>query len=116
MSLISLTGNDACVPIALATWWFMHESGVPATIAGVALALLTRVRRDSDEQDAPAVRLEHRLQSFSAGVAVPVFALFAMTVSMRAGVALEDPTRLLGGVGLSLVARPWKSNRFTEEP
>ncbi|MFD5825317.1 Na+/H+ antiporter NhaA [Lentzea sp. NPDC060358] len=72
------------VPIALATWWFMHESGVHATIAGVALALLTRVRRDPYEQEAPAVRLEHRLQPFSAGVAVPVFALFAAGVPVGA--------------------------------
>ncbi|MFD9703100.1 Na+/H+ antiporter NhaA [Lentzea sp. NPDC059081] len=72
------------VPIALATWWFMHESGIHATIAGVALALLTRVRRDPYEQEAPAVRLEHRLQPFSAGVAVPVFALFAAGVPVGA--------------------------------
>ncbi len=72
------------VPIALATWWFMHESGIHATIAGVALALLTRVKRDPYEQEAPAVRLEHRLQPWSAGVAVPVFALFAAGVPIGA--------------------------------
>ncbi|SDH23928.1 Na+:H+ antiporter, NhaA family [Lentzea fradiae] len=72
------------VPIALGTWWFMHESGIHATIAGVALALLTRVKRDPYEQHAPAVRLEHRLQPFSAGVAVPVFALFAAGVPVGA--------------------------------
>ncbi|WP_308102677.1 Na+/H+ antiporter NhaA [Lentzea sp. CC55] len=72
------------VPIALGTWWFMHESGIHATIAGVALALLTRVRRDPYEAEAPAVRLEHRLQPFSAGVAVPVFALFAAGVPVGA--------------------------------
>jgi NhaA family Na+:H+ antiporter len=72
------------VPIALATWWLMHESGIHATIAGVALALLTRVKRDPYEQEAPAVRLEHRLQPWSAGVAVPVFALFAAGVPVGA--------------------------------
>ncbi|SMD21312.1 Na+/H+ antiporter NhaA [Lentzea albidocapillata] len=72
------------VPVALATWWFMHESGIHATIAGVALALLTRVRRDPYEQEAPAVRLEHRLQPWSAGVAVPVFALFTAGVPVGA--------------------------------
>ena len=31
------------VPIAFGCWWFMHESGIHATIAGVALGLATRV-------------------------------------------------------------------------
>ncbi len=79
-----ITTPFAYVPIVLATWWFMHESGIHATIAGVALALLTRVRRDPYEQEAPAVRLEHRIQPWSAGVAVPVFALFAAGVPVGA--------------------------------
>ena len=36
--------------IAVAGWWFMHESGVHATIDGVLLGLLTRVRRDPGEE------------------------------------------------------------------
>jgi NhaA family Na+:H+ antiporter len=65
------------VPIAVATWVAVHASGVHATIAGVALALLTRVRTDPGEDESPCLRLEHRLQPWSAGLAVPVFALFA---------------------------------------
>jgi NhaA family Na+:H+ antiporter len=49
------------VPLAVATWWFMHESGVHATIAGVLLGLLTRARRDPGEDESPAERIEHRL-------------------------------------------------------
>ncbi|MCT2582486.1 Na+/H+ antiporter NhaA [Actinophytocola gossypii] len=65
------------VPLAVGVWIAVHETGVHATVAGVALALLTRVRQDPDEEHSPCVRLEHRLQPWSAGVAVPVFALFA---------------------------------------
>jgi NhaA family Na+:H+ antiporter len=65
------------VPVAVATWVAVHACGVHATIAGVALALLTRVRTDPGEDESPCVRLEHRLQPWSAGLAVPVFALFA---------------------------------------
>jgi len=65
------------IPIALGSWVAMHATGVPATVAGIALGLLTRVRRDPGEPQAPAVRLEHRLQPWSAGVVVPAFALFA---------------------------------------
>ena len=68
------------VPIGVATWLAVHEAGVHATISGVLLGLLTRVRPDPDEEFAPAVRLEHRLQPWSAGFAVPVFALFAAGV------------------------------------
>ena len=71
------------VPLALVVWALVHESGIHATIAGVALGLLTRVRPDPDEHASPAERLEHRIRPLSAGLAVPVFAL------MSAGVALS---------------------------
>ena len=72
------------VPIAVATWIAVHSCGVHATVAGVGLALLTRVRADQGEAVAPALRLEHRLQPWSAGFAVPVFALFAAGVPIGA--------------------------------
>ncbi|QUG99691.1 Na+/H+ antiporter NhaA [Saccharopolyspora erythraea] len=68
------------VPLAVATWIAVHSSGIHATIAGVALGLLTRVHRDPHETASPAMRLEHRLQPWSAGLIVPVFALFAAGV------------------------------------
>ncbi|GAA2988286.1 Na+/H+ antiporter NhaA [Actinokineospora diospyrosa] len=74
------------VPLAIAVWVAVHSSGVHATLAGVALALLTRVRKDPYEKEAPALRLEHRLQPWSAAVAVPVFALFAAGVPIGAEV------------------------------
>jgi NhaA family Na+:H+ antiporter len=77
------------VPLALVTWVAVHSAGVHATIAGVALGLLTRVRRDPGEDEAPAVRLEHRLQPWSAAVAVPLFALFAAGIEIDAG-SLSD--------------------------
>lgn len=71
------------VPLAVATWIAVHSSGIHATVAGVALALLTRVRRDPHELASPSVRLEHRLQPWSAGFVVPVFALFAAGVPVN---------------------------------
>lgn len=70
------------VPLALVTWVAVHAAGIHATIAGVALGLLTRVRAGEGEAEAPALRLEHRLQPWSAAVAVPVFALFAAGISV----------------------------------
>jgi Na+:H+ antiporter, NhaA family len=72
------------VPIAVGTWIAVHEAGVHATLAGVLLGLLTRVRADPDESEAPAIRLEHRLQPWSAGLCVPLFALFAAGVPIGA--------------------------------
>src|SRR5690606_36744243 len=69
------------VPIALAAWWFLDESGIHATIAGVALGMVTRVLINDGEEQSPAMRLEHVLTPWSAGFAVPFFAL------MSAGVA-----------------------------
>lgn len=71
------------VPLAVATWIAVHTSGVHATIAGVALGLLTRVKRDPHEPASPAMRLEHRLQPWSAGLIVPVFAFFAAGVPVN---------------------------------
>jgi Na+:H+ antiporter, NhaA family len=91
------------VPIALATWVAMHESGIHATIAGVALGLLTRVKKDPYERKSPAVRLEHLLQPWSAGFAVPVFALFAAGVPVTPtalGQMLDDRVAIAVILGL----------------
>lgn len=70
------------LPLAIVTWTSVYTTGIHATIAGVALGLLTRVRADPGEDEAPALRLEHRPQPGSATVAVPVFALFAAGVQL----------------------------------
>ena len=71
--------------MGVATWWLVHESGIHATIAGVALGLLMRVRPDADEVTSPAERLEHRLSPLSSGVAVPFFALMSAGVVVSGG-------------------------------
>lgn len=89
------------LPIAVGAWWCVHESGVHATVAGVALGLLTRVRPDEHEQRSPAERLEHRLAPLSAGVAVPFFALTSAGVAIGGAGVLTQPVAL--GVLLGLV-------------
>ena len=91
------------VPLAAAVWLCVHDSGVHATVAGVALALLTRVRADEGEEHAPADRLEHRLQPWSAGLVVPVFAFLASGVAVSGAVlseAVRDPAALGVAAGL----------------
>ncbi|MFQ6394653.1 Na+/H+ antiporter NhaA [Nocardia sp. KC 131] len=70
------------VPLALIAWYALHEAGIHPTLAGVGLGLLTRVRPDEREDQAPATRLEHLIQPISAGLCVPLFALFASGVPL----------------------------------
>ena len=72
------------LPLALLAWWLTHESGIHATIAGVAIGLATRVKPDPGEHHAPAETLEHRLQPLSAGICVPLFAFFAAGIPINA--------------------------------
>ncbi len=99
------------VPLAVATWVLMHESGVHATVAGVLLGFMVPVRRSAtragEQLDAGmAEHFEHLLRPISAGVAIPVFAFFAAGVSLGGADGLVrafgDPITL--GIVLGLVA------------
>ena len=62
------------VPLAVATWVLMHESGVHATVAGVLLGFAVPVRRShaaGGPEAGPglAEHFEHRIRPLSAGVA-----------------------------------------------
>ena len=73
------------VPLGLVIWALAYTSGVHATVAGVAMGLLLRTRREprhDGDEDAPGERTEHLLRPLSAGVAVPLFALFSAGVSV----------------------------------
>jgi len=77
------------VPLCFAAWALLHASGVHATLAGVAIGLATRVRRDPGEDEAPAEWLEHTLQPISAGICVPLFAFFAAGIPIKGGSVAE---------------------------
>lgn len=110
------------VPLAFMVWYFMHESGVHATVAGVALGLLTRVKADPGEEESPAERLQHRIQPISAGFCVPVFAFFSAGVFLGGadlGATFSSPVAMgiiLGlviGKPIGVVGGAWLTARFT---
>lgn len=76
------------LPIGLLVWFFMYESGVHATVAGVLLAFTIPVRARGGDDDGLGPRMglaeifEHRYRPLSAGVAVPVFAFFSAGVAV----------------------------------
>ncbi|MEO5852456.1 MAG: Na+/H+ antiporter NhaA [Nocardioides sp.] len=94
------------VPLALAGWWLVHESGIHATIAGVVLGLLTRVRRDAGEEKSPCERLEHSLSPLSSGIAVPFFALMSAGVVVSVDAELVRNPVVIGVVLGLLVGKP----------
>ena len=97
------------LPLAALTWFFVHESGVHATVAGVLLAFTVPVLR-SEEAGGPeagpglAEHFEHRIRPISAGVAVPIFALFSAGIAIggldELREALENPVAIGVIVGL----------------
>ncbi|MQS07440.1 Na+/H+ antiporter NhaA [Streptomyces alkaliphilus] len=72
------------VPLALVIWALMFNSGVHATIAGVAIGMLLRSTPREGEKHSPAEHVEHIVHPWSAGLAVPIFALFAAGVAISA--------------------------------
>lgn len=119
---LRVTGWWIYLPIFLAAWALTHESGVHATVIGVAFGLATRVHRDEGEPESPAERLEHRLRPLSAAVCVPFFALFAAGVVVSADtfqsmltepVALGIVLGLLVGKGVGIAGGAYLAARFT---
>lgn len=76
------------LPIGVIVWFFMFESGVHATVAGVLLAFTVPVRARGGDDDGLGERMglaetfEHRYRPLSAGIAVPVFAFFSAGVAV----------------------------------
>lgn len=98
------------LPLAFLTWALVHSSGVHATVAGVLLGFAVPVRPRKvegkpDDRPGMAERFEHLWRPISAGVAVPIFALFAagVTIGGWSGLqsALADPIAI--GIILGLV-------------
>ncbi|MEV1046035.1 Na+/H+ antiporter NhaA [Streptomyces sp. NPDC049916] len=111
------------VPLALIIWGLMYNSGVHATIAGVAMGLMLRCSRRDGEAHSPGEHIEHLIRPVSAGIAVPLFALFAAGVSMNgealAGVFTRPETLgvvlgLVLGKTLGIFGGTYLAARFTK--
>lgn len=112
--------------VAVATWVAMLNAGVHATLAGVALGLtvpaVTHGGSGDDGAESLAERYERRWRPLSAGLAVPVFALFSAGVVVNPELlssALRDPVAwgiffgLVVGKPLGITAATWLLCRFT---
>lgn len=83
-------------------WYFIHHSGIHATIAGVltAFALPTKSRRAARE--APLLRLEHALARPVNLLIMPVFALVNTNIAFQEGMLAGLLTPLGLGIMLGL--------------
>jgi NhaA family Na+:H+ antiporter len=99
---LGVTAIAAYVVVGAFAWYAVHESGVHATIAGVALGLLTPARPVGGRDVLGA--LEHGLHPVSAFVIVPLFALANAGVQLGGGVLGDAATsRLCWAVAVGLL-------------
>lgn len=110
------------VPLALVIWGLMYNSGIHATIAGVAMGLMLRCTRREGEEHSPGERIEHLVRPLSAGLAVPLFALFSAGVAVSGNAIGEVFTRpetlgvvlgLVVGKAVGIFGGTWLTARFT---
>ncbi|MFC9397706.1 Na+/H+ antiporter NhaA [Streptomyces sp. NPDC057027] len=110
------------VPLALVIWGLMYNSGVHATIAGVAMGLMLRCTTREGEEHSPGEHIEHLVRPLSAGLAVPLFALFSAGVSVSGGaihdvftqpVTLGVVLGLVVGKAIGIFGGTWFAARFT---
>ncbi|MEO5838717.1 MAG: Na+/H+ antiporter NhaA [Acidimicrobiales bacterium] len=120
MRRLNVTQPIAYVLPALALWLLLHESGVHATIAGVALGLLTPARPVGGR--AVLDDLEDRLHPVSALAIVPLFALANAGVTLSSDALRDAATstiawgvvlglvvgKTVGITGAALLARRWR--------
>jgi NhaA family Na+:H+ antiporter len=111
------------LPLGIATWILLHESGVHATIAGVALGLAMRIKTKDGESESPLESALDKFHPWSAGLCVPVFAFFAAGISI-VGISVAQTFSSPVSVGVMLglvVGKPigilgfaWLAARFTK--
>ncbi|WP_328888369.1 Na+/H+ antiporter NhaA [Streptomyces sp. NBC_00316] len=110
------------VPLALIIWGLMYNSGVHATIAGVAMGLMLRCTRREGEDHSPGEYIEHLIRPLSAGLAVPLFALFSAGVSLSGDALTQVFARpetlgvvlgLVVGKTVGIFGGTWLAARFT---
>ncbi|WP_440779841.1 Na+/H+ antiporter NhaA [Pseudomonas syringae] len=84
-------------------WFFMLQSGIHATLAGVALALCIPLGKPDEEARSPLLHLEEKLHPWVAFAVVPIFGFANAGVSLSGITAdkLVDPVPL--GVALGLL-------------
>lgn len=78
-------------------WYFVHHSGIHATVAGVLVALT--LPTTPDEKESPLEKLEHALTRPVNFIIIPIFALANTNIEFQAGMVAG----LFSNLGLGIV-------------
>lgn len=92
LMLMNRMGVKRLTPYLLAgvvLWFFMLQSGVHATIAGILLALFIPLRGKDEQEDAPLDKLEHALSPWVTFLILPLFGFANAGVSLG-GLTMDD--------------------------
>lgn len=109
------------VPLGFMIWWATYQSGIHATVAGVAIALLTRNQTFKNEKKAPADIAEHLVRPISVAIAIPFFAFTAAGVDVRglsiaearSGISLAVVLALFLGKPIGILLSTYLITKFT---
>lgn len=114
------------IPLGALAWWCMLNSGIHATLAGVAMGLLTR--NTAEGMDEPLDRWKTKIEPWSAGLVVPLFAVVSagvhvdgnllravwtqpVTLGIMAGLVIGKPVGILVGTMLTVRHSPAELGR-----
>ena len=110
------------LPVALFSWWAMYKSGIHATVAGVALALIVPNKPRSGSDLSSAERCEAKVHPISVLIVIPLFAFVAAGVDLRGSGIIEGVTSPIGsaiilalviGKFLGILGATYLFTRFT---
>jgi len=83
-------------------WYFIHSSGIHATVAGVLTAFT--IPTDPDDKKSPLLKLEHRLEAPVNFIIIPIFALANTNIHFEWDIIIKGLTSPLGlGIIFGLV-------------
>src|SRR5690606_10025114 len=84
-------------------WYFVHHSGIHATIAGVLVAMMIPIKTKNSGESSPLLKLEHALTIPVNFLIVPLFALANTAIRFEDGMldGLVSPLGL--GIILGLI-------------
>lgn len=107
------------IPIGIVMWWFMHHSGIHATITGVLLAIAIPTFSKS-KKDSPSAFLQETLHLPVGYIILPLFALVNTAIQIEPGwdkaifnpVSLGIIAGLVVGKPLGIFLFTWISIRF----
>ncbi len=92
------------LPLAMFSWWAMYKSGIHATVAGVALALLVPNKPRADDEISTAERCEAKVHPISVLLVIPLFAFVSAGVDVRDSGLIEGITSpISSGIIFALV-------------